>query len=182
MIITIDGVQYKTADDEGICISTGIAQSNTTHFGIPPVERQTHVHPDNWYQYDHITFCAHAHCTHTETVNHVVVGSEYTRPSVPLFQLCAVAIPDPRATACLDTYSPNCRHWLTSRPSVDGVDDGGILANHRRHFDTHPLGVITELAAVPPSLPPGLYILMTAIVECPGSDSHPTHLRLFPIQ
>lgn len=181
MIVNIEGEVYETEEDKGVCISNGIGEC-ANHFGMKTAVYETHIHPQRRYKYDTITFCPHAHCTHTETVNHVDPDAEYCPPRVPLFQLCAVKSTHPLATACIDSFNPNCRHWLTTRASVDPEQDQGELTNHRLHFETHKDGVITELVRLPMDVEPGLYILLTTIVECFSSDSHPTNLRLFKIK
>lgn len=180
MNLILNGYQVECGED--VIISAGIG-TRSGYFGLNHVNLNTHIH--NTYRFDIVTFCPHAHCTHSETQMHL--DGRWRHPTLPLFQLCAVKKQPEGAvvvTAAIDCHPvpDTVFHLLTSQCSVDPEQDDGQLSAHRSFFAQHPDGLITELVDLPVNLTPGIYILMTCIIPIIDSDSHPTHLRLFTIK
>lgn len=180
MIVNVKGKLVETEDDQGIVVSHGIGGCGG-YFGLGHYKLDHTDHKA--YCYDKVEFCAHAHCTHSETAMHINVPG-YIEPKVPLFQICAVKQDSdlPNVTATIDGSCKHARHMITTMCSVDAECDGGALRNHRDFFETHPEGLITELATIPSHVKPGLYLLLTTVIPIIGSDAHPTHLLLFRIK
>jgi kynurenine formamidase len=90
---------------------------------------------------------------------------------------------DPRIVAFLDELG--VVDLLTDLPSVDREEDGGALAFHRAFWGISDAGVarpdrtITEMAALPPTLADGLYLLAQAPLAL-VNDASPTAPALFP--
>lgn len=169
--------------DNPIELTTEIGQAEG-FFGSRPIKVSKLSNVDeHGFNCDEITLCAHVHCTHSETIQHVSDRLAY--PQVPLMQLCSYRSVHPDATACIqvawEELTDNVTHWITFDCSVDPERDNGRLLNHRAFFSRHPAGVITELCRVPENLDPGLYALLTTIMYIRGSDAHPTTLTLFPL-
>jgi kynurenine formamidase len=82
-------------------------------------------------------------------------------------------------------------HLLVDLPSIDRMDDGGVLAAHRVFFGLEPGAsrladarrarcTVTELAAIPQAAPPGAYLLALQVPAIAG-DAVPSRPLLYPL-
>lgn len=83
----------------------------------------------------------------------------------------------------------NFAHLLVDMPSVDRLDDGGRLENHRifwgialgqTHIDNPSPKTITELAYIPDEIADGLYFLNLQVAAFDG-DAAPSHPVLYEV-
>lgn len=85
-----------------------------------------------------------------------------------------------------------CRHLLVNLPSVDRLDDGGVLACHRIFWDMDALGhelgsparihcTITELLHIPVNITVGMYALLLQIPPW-MTDAAPCRPYLVPLR
>ncbi len=83
------------------------------------------------------------------------------------------------------------QHLLLDTPSLDRLQDGGALANHRRYWGlpagatdgalaSHPRRTVTELLEIPATLDDGWYLLNLHAPNLPG-DAVPSQPWLYPL-
>ena len=75
------------------------------------------------------------------------------------------------------------KHLIVDLPSIDKIDDGGLLGNHRIFWDLEKGGnnnTITEFALISNSISDGLYLLSINILNI-KLDASPSRPLIYPI-
>ena len=187
-------------------ISIGLKKEQIVNaFGLEKSE----IRPDirSRVNCDTLSFNVHGSLTHTECIGHIQLGTFIKDIKVPplMYALCinstdnfqafesdplfvkleALIIKfgvkeqdwtgkNPPTIKIADNFP---KHLLTDLPSID--EEKGDVINHRKFFNMHKNGTITELCDLQ-HVEPGYYILNLQMINI-ESDATPSRPILFPI-